>query len=471
MYLCIYHFFRKNMNIRFSNYLKDNSLSKQKILLAVSGGVDSMVMLHLFLQSGMKIGAAHCNFQLRGQDSLEDENFVLSQASKYGIKSHVIRFETDDYAKKAGLSIQMAARELRYNWFEQIRKENNYDFIATAHHSDDMIETFLLNLLRKTGISGLHGIKDRSGNIIRPMLFTNKEEIMEYADKHDIKYREDVSNTDDYYKRNYIRHHIIPEFKKLNPHFAATLLDSIDILSKQEIVYKEHIYNTIQSFLTIENNVPTIEIEKIKNLQPLDIYLFEFLSPFGFNHAQINDLIQCLYTTEEKVFISQTNRLLKTRHTLKITTLHSTASPSFFITSLDTNLFLSAGIHINVEEACNDFSFEKDTFTAYFDLDKISFPLQICTWQNGDFFYPFGGKGKKKLSDFFSELKLSSVEKQNVRLLCNSNGDILWVIGIRSDNRYKVSISTHKILKLKFLNSSCTNSEQRKINGTSSLRT
>ena len=300
----------------FLNYLKNNVLTNQKILLAVSGGVDSMVMLHLFLQSGIDIGVAHCNFQLRGKDSLEDEKFVLSQASKYGVKSHVIRFKTTDYAEKTGLSIQMAARELRYNWFEQIRQENNYDFIATAHHSDDIVETFFLNLLRKTGISGLHGIKNISGNIIRPMLFANKEEIMEYADNQTIVYREDVSNTDDHYKRNYIRHHIIPRFKELNPNFTKTLLDSINIISKQEIVYKTQIDNTIQSFLTEKNDEFSIEIEKIKHLQPLEVYLFECLSPFGFNLAQINDVIQCLDTTEEKVFISQTNRLLKTRNSL-----------------------------------------------------------------------------------------------------------------------------------------------------------
>jgi tRNA(Ile)-lysidine synthase len=439
------------MNENFLNSIKNSCLSNQKILLAVSGGVDSMVMLHLFIQSGIDVGVAHCNFQLRGQDSLEDEKFVLSQVSKYGIKSHVIRFETENYAEKTGLSIQMVARELRYNWFEQIRKENNYDFIATAHHSDDIVETFLLNLLRKTGISGLHGIKNISGNIIRPMLFTNKEEIMKYADNHTITYREDISNTDDYYKRNYIRHHIIPKFKELNLNFTKTLIDSIDILSKQEIVYKEHINQTIQSFLTVKNGVSSIEIEKIKHLKPLDTYLFEFLSSFGFNHAQINDIIQCLDTTEEKVFISQTNRLLKTRNSLKITTLNLIETKLFIINNLDNELFLSAGINIEIKDFSSNFSFVKDSFTAYFDLDKISFPLQIRTWKDGDYFYPFGGKGKKKLSDLFSELKLNSIEKQKIRLLCNHNGDILWIIGIRSDNRYKITNKTQKTLMLSLI--------------------
>jgi len=374
---------------------------------------------------------------------LEDEKFVLSEASKYGITTHNIRFETKDYAQENGLSIQMAARELRYNWFEQIREKYKYDYIATAHHSDDVIETFLLNLLRKTGISGLHGIKHKSGNIIRPMLFANKEEILRYAIENQVNYREDLSNTDDHYQRNYIRHHIIPEFKKLNPNFAKTLLDSINIISKQEAIYKEYTYQTLQSFLTDKH---TVEIEKIKNLQPLDIYLFEFLSPFGFNHAQVNDIIQCLDTTEEKTFISLTNKLLKTRKTLKITPLHEPKTEISTIENLDAELFLSAGIRMEIRDVCPNFSFDKDPSVAYFDLDKITFPLQIRTWQDGDFFYPFGGKGKKKLSDLFSELKLDSMEKQTTKLLCNNNGDILWIIGIRSDNRYKVTAKTQKIL-------------------------
>jgi len=433
----------------FLNHLKTNALTHKKILLAVSGGVDSMVMLHLFLQSDNKIGAAHCNFQLRGQDSLEDEKFVLSEAAKYGIETHVIRFETENYAEKSGLSIQMAARELRYSWFEQIRKEYQYDYIATAHHKDDIIETFLLNLLRKTGISGLHGIKNKSGNVVRPILFADKKKILQYADKQRIAYREDITNADDHYQRNYIRHRIIPEFKALNPNFTKTLLESINIISKQETVYKEHIHRTIQSFLTAKNDASVIEIEKIKHLQPLDIYLFECLHSFGFNHVQINDIIQCLDTTEEKTFISPTNKLLKTRKTLTINPLDTAETKIFTIENLNFELFLSAKIRMEIQDNRPDFPFKKDTSTAYFDLDKILFPLQVRSWQDGDFFYPFGGKGKKKLSDLFSDLKLNSIEKQQIRLLCNGNGDILWIIGVRSDDRYKVTASTREIVLLR----------------------
>jgi tRNA(Ile)-lysidine synthase len=433
----------------FLDCLKSNSLLNHKILLAISGGVDSMVMLHLFLQAKVHIGVAHCNFQLRKEDSFEDEKLVLQEASKYDVPAYVVRFETNDYAKQHGLSIQMAARELRYNWFEQMRMMHNYTFIATAHHNDDNIETFLLNMLRKTGISGLHGIKETSENIVRPLLFADKEQIITYAKQHHIPYREDASNTNDYYRRNYIRHHIIPEFKKLNPNFTKTLLDSIHIISKQELVYKAHIEQTLKSLLLGKEDEYSVEIEKIKHLSPLDIYLFECLHPFGFNGSQVADVIRCLDTKEEKLFTSPSHKLLKTRDTLKIIPLGKTEIMTTILNKPDKLLFASAGLLMETIDNDNDFSFEKSHTVAYFDLDRIIFPLQIRFWKQGDVFYPFGGKGKKKLSDFFSDQKLNSVEKHTTRLLCNANGDILWIIGNRSDNRYRVTPSTRKILMLK----------------------
>ncbi|MDR2409987.1 MAG: tRNA lysidine(34) synthetase TilS [Bacteroidales bacterium] len=437
------------MKDKFLDYLKTNSLLNHRILLAVSGGVDSMVMLHLFLQTKVQTGVAHCNFQLRGEDAIRDEEFVLTETFKHNIPSYVIRFETKEYAEKQGLSIQMAARELRYNWFEQIRKTYDYAFIATAHHSDDNVETFLLNMLRKTGIGGLHGIKEKSTTIIRPLLFATKEQILAYAEQHNIHYRNDISNSNDYYQRNYIRRHIIPQFKKLNPNFTKTLLDSIEIISKQEIVYKEHIQQTLKLCMLKDNEEYIAEIEKIKHLSPLDVYLFEMLHPFGFNDTQVTDLIHCLGAKEEKTFTSSSHQLLKTRDTLKIISLVENKIIPFTLDKTDKSLFLSAGIVMEIKDNCKDFPFEKNPAIAYFDLDRISFPLQIRGWKHGDFFYPFKGNGKKKLSDFFSDLKLNSIEKHTTKILCNANEDILWITGFRSDNRYKVTKATHKILILK----------------------
>jgi tRNA(Ile)-lysidine synthase len=420
-------------------------ISKQdKILLAVSGGIDSMVMLHLFIQAEIPVGIAHCNFQLRGEDSNGDEKFVLDFARKHKLEIHTIRFNTKEYAHGNSLSTQMAARELRYNWFEQIRNEYGYTYIATAHHSDDVVETFLLNLLRKTGISGLHGIRAKSGFIIRPMLFASKKEIVEYAQKQNIAYREDITNADDHYKRNYIRHHIVSDFQQLESNFNTVLLKSIDIISKQETLYKEYVLNSINSIVKENSEGFFIEIEHLKKLSYPDIHLFELLYPLGFNEVQIQDLLTCLDSTEEKMFCSPLFELIKTRTTIEWCSVQSKEYETIIINNIDE--FAKSGISITICENYSDFVFENNPFIAYLDMEKLSFPMEIRHWRAGDYFYPFGGKGKKKLSDFFSDLKLNSFEKQNIKLLCNANGDIVWIIGLRSDNRYKVIKSTQNIL-------------------------
>ena len=418
-----------------------------KVLLAVSGGIDSMVMLNLFLQAEIPIGIAHCNFQLRGEDSYGDEQLVLDTAKQNGIVCHTIRFETKDYAQEKGLSIQMAARELRYNWFEQIREENKYAFIATAHHGDDVVETFFLNLLRKTGIAGLHGIKSQSGYIIRPMLFADKTRILDYAKKNGIAYRDDVSNADDHYLRNYIRLHIVPDFQQLKPNFNKNLLESIQIIAKQEAVYNNHIAQIKDSILKEETHENlSIDIHALKSLSHADVYLYEILRPFGFNETQIGDLITCLETTEEKTFVSSSHRLTKTRTDIKLFPNVEEKQGIAIIQDSSRDSFSKVGITANMYDNSDSFTFDNRPNVAYFDVDKLSFPLSVRRWEVGDSFYPFGGKGKKKLSDLFSDLKLSGMDKQSVKLLCNGNGDIVWVMGLRSDNRYKITKDTKRII-------------------------
>ncbi|MDR1878167.1 MAG: tRNA lysidine(34) synthetase TilS [Bacteroidales bacterium] len=436
------------MQAAFETYLTDNLQidNKDTILLAVSGGIDSMVMLHLFARTSIPVTVAHCNFQLRGQDAVQDEIFVAEKTRNLKIPLHSIRFETKEYARQNRISIQMAARELRYKWFKELCLEHNYTAIATAHHSDDVVETFLLNLLRKTGIGGLHGIKPRSGLLIRPMLFADKEQITSYAKQHEISYREDVSNTDDHYQRNYIRRHILPEFKKIKSDFNETLLNSIDIIAGQEKIYKEHIRQITKTFLMQTPHGFVIDIQQLNTLSPLDIYLFEMLHPLGFNKTQTDYIIGCLLSKEEKLFVSASHRLLKTRNTLNLYPAQKTKIATSAIARPDAELFALNGIKMEIKEHTSGFSFDADPAIAYFDLDKVSFPLHIRTWTKGDYFYPFAGKGRKKLSDFFSDMKLNSIEKQTTRLLCNSDGNIIWVMGLRSDNRYKVSASTQSIL-------------------------
>lgn len=437
------------MKNNFLKFISEKQLisPNDKVLLAVSGGIDSMVMLHLFAQAGISAGIAHCNFQLRGEDSNGDEELVLSVAKKQGLDIHTIRFDTKEYASKNGISIQMAARELRYNWFEQIREEHGYTLIATAHHSDDVVETFLLNLLRKTGISGLHGIRPKSGFLIRPMLFTSKKEIARYAKEHAIAYRDDVTNADDHYLRNFIRLHIVPDFQQLNPSFNTTLLNSIDIIARQEALYKEYVHNAIQSITKDISGGFSIEILSLKKLSYLDIHLFELLHPLGFSEEQIQNMIACLDSTEEKVFYSPSFKLLKTRSAIEWYPIQQEEDTVLVINNIEE--LAKANISVVVCEHSTDFVFENDASIAYLDRDKLSFPLEIRHWKPGDYFYPFGGKGKRKLSDFFSDLKFKSIEKQNIKLLCNGNGDIVWVMGLRSDNRYRIGKSTPNILILR----------------------
>lgn len=436
------------MKTGFLKFIRENKLltSNDKPLLAVSGGIDSMVMLHLFAAAKIPVGVAHCNFQLRGEDAVGDEKLVETMAQKYGFEFHTIRFDTKEYAATHGISIQMAARDLRYDWFKQVQKDYHYTLTATAHHGDDVVETFLLNMLRKTGIAGLHGIKAKAGDIIRPMLFTSKKEILEYAQRQNIAYREDVTNADDHYMRNFIRLRIIPAFQQLNPNFATVLQDSIRIISKQEMLYKEYVDTSLQSIAEKKGDSFSMEIKRLETLSFPELHLFEWLRPLGFNEMQVADLMKTLQSTEEKMFVSSSYTLLKTRTAIACFPIGTEEKACVVIQNPTPESFAKAGISIDMVENAKHFAFENNRNTAYFDMDTLQFPLHIRHWRAGDYFFPFGGKGKKKISDFFSENKLNSLEKQNIKLLCNRDEDIVWIMGFRSDNRYRVTSSTRKIL-------------------------
>lgn len=423
----------------------------EKVLLTVSGGIDSIVMCELFHQAGLKFGIAHCNFQLRKEESDADENFVEELAEKYNITFHSISFDTDVYAKKNKVSIQVAARELRYKWFEEIREQFGYAYIATAHHMDDSIETFFINLIRGTGISGLHGILPKQGKIIRPLLFTNKNKIEVFAKKNKLKHREDSSNASDKYVRNKIRHHIIPALKELNPDLENTINKDIERLRDVEMIYKKDIENKSSKIVKKGKNDIRISIKELKKLSPLNTYLYEFLKPFGFNSASIEEITSSLNGISGKQFFSPTHRLIKDREFLLIETKiknkesgqkivekkYSVKKNQKKISIDDLKIFFKSvspkNHQLKVINSC-----------ANLDLDKLEFPLEIRKWKQGDFFYPFGMKGKKKLSDFFIDKKFSLHEKENT-LLMTSNDNIVWVIGSRIDDRFKITEKTKKI--------------------------
>ena len=438
------------MKNRFLTYNETLLTSADKVLLTLSGGIDSMVMLHLFQQYSFQIGIAHCNFQLRDKEADADEIFVKKTAEKANIAFFSVRFDTKIYARKQGISIQMAARELRYTWFQEIARQNDFTYIATAHHRDDVLETFFVNMLRKTGIKGLSGIKAKNGNIVRPLLPFSRQEIQEYAETNHIQYREDESNKSDYYTRNYIRHHIIPAFRKLQDNFDEALSETIHILSHQETIYSLHIENIKQQIMKSDNRIHSIDIEKLKKLSNPNVYLFECIYPFGFNASQTDSILLSLNNTSGKLFISETHRILKDRDKLLIRpNLNNERNQYQYIENTFVNDSLEhSNLCLHLMSYSQDFCFEKSLDIAYFDADKIKYPLIIRKWEQGDFFYPFGMKGKKKLSDFFTDNKISIFEKETIDIVCNGNGDILWIIGFRSDNRYKVTPQTKNILKI-----------------------
>lgn len=422
-------------------------LPSDKILLTVSGGIDSVVMCELFHQAKFNFGIAHCNFNLRNNESDEDETFVEALAEHYHVSSHNISFDTKNFATKKKLSIQVAARQLRYDWFEEVRKQFNYRYIATAHHRDDSIETFFINLIRGTGITGLHGILSKHGYIIRPLLFTNKEEVLLFAKKNKLKHREDSSNASDKYVRNKIRHHLIPLLKELNPDIENTIAEDIERLREVEIILKNEIEIKKNKILVNEKNNISISIKKLKKLKSIHTYLFEFLKPFGFNSANVKEIINSLGSISGKLFLSETHRLIKDRETLIIENISSLKKENKTHSISKTQKEIKIGIqqlNLSTTSIVKNFKPSSSKNIASIDFHKLHFPLEIRKWEKGDVFQPLGMKGKKKLSDYFIDEKFSISKKETTWLL-TSEDEIVWIIGERLDDRFKINKKTKKI--------------------------
>ena len=439
------------MQNSFVENIKENNLfsPEDNILLAISGGIDSMVLLHLFINSGLKFGVAHCNFQLRGEESDKDEEFVRNETAKCGTPFYFERFDTEEYAKLSGISIEMAARELRYEFFEKIRLENSYDFIATAHHQDDVIETFFLNLSRKTGIKGLTGIKEKSGKIIRPLLFTNRQQIKKYALENDIAYREDSSNYEIIYQRNLIRNKILPLFFNINPAFNANVLASIQNLKETETVYNDFIQAEIERISQKNDGHIAIDIAKISNCKHGKVILFELLTEYNFNASVVNKVYSSLQAEPGKQFFSKTHRLVKDREFFFLSEIKPDENRKFYIDEEDLELFEPFDLTIQKTNA-EDFVIDKSTNVACIDLALIQFPLLVRKWQAGDHFQPLGMQGFKKVSDFLIDQKIPLHEKENVWLLC-SGKKIIWVIGLRIDDRFKITPKTKTVYKIELV--------------------
>ena len=434
----------------FNKYIFLNNLIKQgdKILLAVSGGIDSMVMAHLFLRRNHKEGIAHCNFSLRGQESDKDEELVRQFAADNNIPFYTIRFETKAYAKRNKLSIQMAARELRYNWFEEIRGKNGFDSVAVAHNLNDNIETLLINLIRGTGLAGMAGIKPLNNNIIRPMLFATRQEIQTYCDKNKIVFREDKSNADTKYTRNKIRHQVIPVIKEINPSVELTLNETAERFSGFNEIVSDYISQLKEKIGEEKEHIISFNISLLKTHLHNKAVIFELFKPYGVAKAKLNDLIRVIDGKTGGQIITDTHRIIKNRKEIVVSEEAYMQETSYTIS--DINAFciypgISSARNVKITDT---YEIPSDPHIACIDLQKISFPVLIRKWKPGDYFYPLGMKQKKKLSDYFIDNKYSRFDKETIFIL-ESDGKIVWLIGDRIDDRFKITSSTKKGLLLK----------------------
>lgn len=438
----------------FIAFIKKEQLFKkeQKILLTVSGGVDSIVMCDLFHKAGYSFGIAHCNFKLRGKESEDDKKFVSELAARYNVPFAWKSFDTQPYAEKKKISIQMAARELRYEWMKRYAKDKKYNFIATAHHLDDSIETFFINILRGTGIAGLQGVPLKQGIIIRPLLFANKKMIRDYAEQENLTWREDSSNLTDKYLRNNIRHHLIPSLKKLNAGFEKTITKELSYLKDAADIFKKFIDEKKKEIVVEKGKSILLNIKKLKDSGHAETILHELLRAYDFTPETTELIAQRMYTTAGKKFLSPTYRLIKDRDFLVLTPNPSAKGKSGYLIKEGQGEFKNADLHLKIESMAGNLSQVKDksASVAYFDQALVSFPLRIRKWKPGDSFHPLGMTGKKKLSDFFIDKKLPVNEKESTYVL-ESDGEIIWVIGHRIDDRYKLLSSTKKILRLSIL--------------------
>ncbi len=437
--------FSKHINTHFS-FLQD-----KKLLIAISGGVDSVVLTQLLDQLKFTISLAHCNFRLRGKEADQDEIFVKSLAKQLEIPVFTKSFETEIIAKQEKLSIQLMARKLRYDWFDELIKKFKLDYILTAHHADDNLETFLINTIRGTGLDGLTGIPEKNEKTIRPLLPFSREQIENYAKENNIVWREDSTNTETKYLRNKIRYEVIPTLKELNPSLLTSFGQTIENLKGSRQIIDGAIIRVKKTIvIPAKAGIQKIDIKKLKKLENPKAYLYELLKDYGF--TEWNNVTNLLEAQAGKQVVSKTHRLVKDRGFLLLTKFNSgkIEQNTYVINDNDT-IFENAEVKLKLRNQNISNSILSRNFgtqpSILIDKDKLKFPLTVRKWKNGDYFYPLGMQGKKKLSKFFKDEKMSLLQKEKIWLLCSEN-QIVWVIGKRLDDRYKITDTTTNILKI-----------------------
>lgn len=430
----------QNILIQFQSNLKPIESSKSSFLLAVSGGIDSMVLCDLFLKSNLNFTVAHCNFQLRANKSELDEEFVKNYCIQNKIEFHSKKFNVKEYKASGNFSTQMAARDIRYAWFRKLMLENEFDFLATAHHLNDSLETFLINISRGTGINGLTGIQFQQNEIIRPLFNISKESILGYAEINQIQWREDASNATKDYVRNKIRHQITPILNEIHPDFLNNFSKSIQVLKEEKELLQNEIENLKEEIFVKNEENYSVSIERLNHLQPLHSYLFHLFSNYGFTHPI--EIEKLMNANEGSEINTDGYRLIKNREKLILTRQTEINASEEFI--VEEGKLMQKPLNLKLSKSgAKDFS-----AVETLDYDKIAFPLRLRKAKTGDIFFPFGMKGSKKLSKYFKDEKFSKIEKEKTWLLVDDEDRIVYVTGIRIDDRFKMTEHTHKFLNI-----------------------
>ena len=434
---------------RFQSYINRCNLIAEgdKIILALSGGIDSMVLADLLLKAKVQFVAAHCNFHLRGEESDGDEQFVREFTEKQGIQCFVKHFETEKYAAKHGISIEMAARDLRYAWFEDLRQQLHCTKIAVAHHADDQAETFFINLLRGAGLRGLKGMQPQNGVIIRPLLWASREQIRQYAIENQIKWREDHTNAENVYLRNKIRNQLLPVFDELHPEARQGLYKSLEHLASENELYRELLQEKLNQIIEHNGEIQSIPHSAFLILHSSFQLLFEWLRQYDFNTDQCRFIYEAIGTGIGNQYCSPTHRVVIGRDDMQLSELKERTNEEIQIEIGEKEVVSPAHLCFSKLEQNVEFVLDKSPEVAQLDFDKIHFPLTLRHWRHGDRFHPLGMKGSKLLSDFFVDQKFTEWQKRNAWLLLSADGDIIWVIGYRIDERYKVTKETKCVFR------------------------
>jgi tRNA(Ile)-lysidine synthase len=443
---------QNNLLTGFSEYIQREQLftPAQTILLAVSGGADSVAMAHLFHTAGFSFAIAHCNFQLRGAESERDEAFVQQLAIRYNVPLYTTKFDTDSYMDQQRISVQVAARELRYQWLEATRKAQKYAFIATAHHMQDNVETVLMNFSKGTGLAGLHGILPKQGTVIRPLLFAQKEQLQHYITEQGLTFVEDSSNITDKYTRNFFRHHVLPPIREAYPGAVANMAATIERIREAELLFQESVARHRKRLLERKGDTWMIAVLKLQKTKPLVTIAYELFKEFGCSPAQVNTVLDLLESGSGRYVNTATHRILRNREWLLITPLEQPEAAILVIEPEHSHVHTGNGhLKLRVQERAALGSIPTAAAIACLDKQQLRYPLLLRRWKQGDYFYPLGMAKKKKLSRFFIDQKLSLPQKDKVWVL-ESAKRIVWVVGMRIDNRFKLTEHTKEVLYLEW---------------------